>query len=93
MMSKQTKENSSPKCDWCFDSKQQEIVGEDWGGFIWVCRRCGHEYVVPGETETGRQFWENFEEWTKKLEQEVLDITRVSTADITGTSKKSESED
>lgn len=92
-MQKPTKENSNPECDWCFDSEQQEVVGEDWCGYVWACHKCGHEYVVPGHTETGKRFWESFEEWKKDLEQKVRDTTGVSTADIQETSRNDESED
>ena len=48
---------SKPTCDWCQATEEQDKVGEDWTGHIYVCQKCSHEYVVPCRTEEGTEFW------------------------------------
>lgn len=66
-MSKKTK----IACDWCGNSedKVQNKVGEDWGGYIYHCGKCSHEYVVPGETEMGNRFYDWLEEMIGKKDE------------------------
>lgn len=49
-------------CDWCESRENQEYLDEDVFGHLYVCRECGHEYVIPTLTKKGEDFYKSIDE-------------------------------